>query len=341
MGLPDKCEIEIRRKFPRGARNLITDVPGVKVGQVTLIDQKQNIHTGVTAVLPHDRNLFKEKVMGGVSVINGFGKSVGLVQIEELGTIESPIIMTNTFSVGTALNAAVKYMLASNEDIGVSTGTVNCVVTECNDGELNDIRGMHVQESHVLEAIETASEQFSEGVVGAGTGMCCMGLKGGIGSASRLLTYDGREYTVGAILMSNFGMAGNLRIDGKHVDTAEPGQDTPEKGSVIIVIGTDIPFSERQLKRVAKRAVVGLSRTGSFLGNGSGDIAVAFSTGNLVPHYSEKRVLPMNMFHDNAIDKVFEAAAEAVEEAVISSLYHAETVTGIREKTVFGLRRYI
>ena len=341
MGLPDNCEVKIKNKFPKGKRNLITDVPGVKVGQVTLLDQEKDIHTGVTTILPHERNLFKEKVMGGVAVINGFGKSAGLVQIEELGTIESPIIMTNTFSVGTALNASVKYMLASNEDIGVSTGTVNCVVTECNDGEINDIRGMHVEEKHVFEALENTSDTFEEGAVGAGTGMCCMGMKGGIGSASRIIACNGKEYTVGAILMSNFGMAGNLRIDGKRIDTTELEKNAAEKGSVIIVIGTDIPFSERQLKRVARRAVIGLGRTGSFLGNGSGDIAVAFSTGNIVPHYSEENILPVKMFHDGAIDKVFEATAEVVEEAVISSLYHAETVTGIRKKTVFALSRYI
>lgn len=341
MGLPDKCEISIKSKFPRGEKNLITDVPGVKVGQVTLQDQEKNIHTGVTAVLPHERNLFQEKVVGGVAVINGFGKSAGLVQVEELGTIESPIVMTNTFSIGTALNATIKHMLAANEDIGVSTGTVNCIVTECNDGDINDIRGMHVEEKHVFEALENASDSFEEGAVGAGTGMCCMGLKGGIGSASRILECNDKKYTIGAILMSNFGMAGNLRIDGKRIDTTEPAPEAVEKGSVIIVIGTDIPFSARQLKRIARRAVIGLGRTGSFLGNGSGDIAIAFSTGNIIPHYSKENILPVKMFHDSALDKVFEATAEVVEEAVISSLYHAETVTGIRNKTVYALQRYI
>ena len=275
MGLPKDCKVDLQNKFPKGKRNLISDVPGVKVGHVTLKDDEKFIHTGVTAILPHEGNLFQEKVAAGACVINGFGKSAGLVQIEELGTIETPILMTNTLSVGAGLNGLIQYMLKDNEDIGVSTGTVNCVVTECNDGELNDIRGMHVKEEHVLKALEKADEEFTEGGVGGGTGMCCMGLKGGIGSASRIITCNEKEYTLGAIVMSNFGVLGNLRIDGKRIKTELPKEDKPEKGSIIIVLGTDIPLSDRQLKRIAKRATVGLARVGSFLGNGSGVIAKA------------------------------------------------------------------
>ncbi len=249
--------------------------------------------------------------------------------------------MTNTLSVGAGLNGLIQYMLKDNEDIGVSTGTVNCVVTECNDGELNDIRGMHVKEEHVLKALEKADEEFTEGGVGGGTGMCCMGLKGGIGSASRIITCNEKEYTLGAIVMSNFGVLGNLRIDGKRIKTELPKEDKPEKGSIIIVLGTDIPLSDRQLKRIAKRATVGLARVGSFLGNGSGDIAIAFSNGNRIPHYSKEDVLETKMFHDNAMDKLFDATAEVVEEAVISSMYHAETTKGIRNKVLYGLREFI
>ena len=267
MGLPKDCKVDLQNKFPKGKRNLISDVPGVKVGHVTLKDDEKFIHTGVTAILPHEGNLFQEKVAAGACVINGFGKSAGLVQIEELGTIETPILMTNTLSVGAGLNGLIQYMLKDNEDIGVSTGTVNCVVTECNDGELNDIRGMHVKEEHVLKALEKADEEFTEGGVGGGTGMCCMGLKGGIGSASRIITCNEKEYTLGAIVMSNFGVLGNLRIDGKRIKTELPKEDKPEKGSIIIVLGTDIPLSDRQLKRIAKRATVGLARVGCFLGN--------------------------------------------------------------------------
>ena len=338
MGIPNNSKIKLRRKFRKGELNLITDVPGVKVGQVTITDSEKNVHTGVTAILPREGNIFRNKVLAGTSVINGFGKSVGLVQIDELGTIETPIIMTNTFGVGTALNALTKYMLDENPEIGVSTGTVNCIVTECNDGEINDIRGMHVTEKDVLDAISNADLTFEEGVAGSGTGMICMDMKGGIGSASRVLEIEGKDYTIGAILMSNFGMKGNLRINGTPVEDRFALNEGPEKGSCIIIIGTDIPMNERQLRRVAKRATVGLARTGSFLGNGSGDIAIAFSNGNTVPHFTDKKILEVRMYNDDKIDDIFEATAEAVEECVISSLYHAETVTGIRNKKVLSLK---
>lgn len=341
MGLPKQCEVELNNKYTKGVKNLITDVPGVKVGQITVEDEGKYIHTGVTAVFPHSGNLFKEKVPAAVSVINGFGKSVGLVQIEELGNIETPILMTNTFGVGTALNALLRYMLEQNEDIGATTCTVNGVVTECNDGELNDIRGMHLREEHVREALENAASDFEEGAVGGGTGMICMGMKGGIGSASRILEADGKEYTIGALVMSNFGFFGNLRIDGKLIGTERREPSGPEKGSIIMLIGTDLPLSDRQLRRLAKRATVSLGRTGSYLGSGSGDIAIAFSNANLIPHYSEKSVLHADYLFENKIDKVFEATAEAVEEAIISAMYHAHTMSGIRDKTVYSLKEYL
>ena len=340
MGLPQNSGLEIYSKRDRGARNLITDVPGVKVGQVTI--QHGEVNTGVTAVLPHGGNLFQEKVMAGVSVINGFGKSAGLVQIEELGTIESPIILTNTLSTGTALTAMVKYMMAQNPDIGVSTGTVNCVVTECNDGRLNDIRGLHVREDDVLQAVDSASEDFVEGAEGGGTGMVCLGLKGGIGSSSRTLQIDGQLYTVGALVMSNFGEAGNLVIGGRHIDTRKCSEDCKkDTGSIIIIIATDVPLSERQLKRVAKRSMIALGRVGSYCGNGSGDIAIAVTTANRQPHYSSRNILDTKMFYDENIDCVFEAAVEAVEESILSSLYHAETTTGVRGSTYIGLREFL
>lgn len=341
MGLPKNCELNLFEKYGKGKKNLITDVPGVKVGHVTI--HEGDINTGVTAVLPHDGNLFQDKVMAGQAVINGFGKSTGLVQIEELGTIETPIIMTNTLSVGTALTALSKYMLEQNEDIGVSTGTVNCVVTECNDSRLNDIRGFHITEEHVREAIDNAGEDFKEGAVGAGSGMCCLGFKGGIGSASRIVQIDGSDYTLGAIVMSNFGASGNLVIGGDHVGKRikEQNPTIKDEGSIIILIATDIPLSERQLKRVAKRAMISLGRVGSYCGNGSGDIAIAFTTANRCSHYSEKSILPMRMFYDEKIDTIFEAAVEAVEESIISSLYHAETTKGIRGNEYKSLREYL
>ena len=287
MGLNKESGIKIGRGTP-GKRNLITDVPGVKVGHVTVRDGA-DINTGVTAILPHEGNIFQDKVMAASCIINGFGKTMGLVQVEELGTIETPIVMTNTLSIGTAANALIKYMLQQNEDIGVKTGTVNPLICECNDGVLNDIRGLHVTEDHVFQALANCGEEFEEGVVGSGTGMCCLGLKGGIGSASRIVKLDDQEYTVGALVMSNFGGAGRLMIEGRHMgqeikDKLEAQQD---KGSIIMLIATDIPLSERQLKRVARRAGVGLARTGSYYGNGSGDIAIAFTTAKV----NDKRIV--------------------------------------------------
>lgn len=339
MGLPENSGFDLHAKWPRGERDLITDVPGVKVGHVTL--KEGDVHTGVTAVLPHGGNCFQDKVMAGVSVINGFGKSVGLIQIQELGTIETPILLTNTLSVGTACEELTRYMLEGNPDIGVTTGTVNCVVTECNDGRLNDIRGLHVRPEHVREALANAGEDFEEGAVGGGTGMVCLGLKGGIGSASRRVEVDGQTYTVGALVMSNFGAPGNLIIGGKHYDTNLGRDERKDEGSIIMLLATDIPLNERQLSRLAKRSMVALGRVGSYCGNGSGDIAIAFTTANRLPHYSEKNILETRMFYDENIDRVFVAGVEAVEEAIISSLYHAETTTGIRGNCYLGLRDFV
>lgn len=339
MGLPENSGFDLHAKWPRGEWDLITDVPGVKVGHVTL--KEGDVHTGVTAVLPHGGNCFQDKVMAGVSVINGFGKSVGLIQIQELGTIETPILLTNTLSVGTACEELTRYMLEGNPDIGVTTGTVNCVVTECNDGRLNDIRGLHVRPEHVREALANASEDFEEGAVGGGTGMVCLGLKGGIGSASRRVEVDGQTYTVGALVMSNFGAPGNLIIGGKHYDTNLGRDERKDEGSIIMLLATDIPLNERQLSRLAKRSMVALGRVGSYCGNGSGDIAIAFTTANRLPHYSEKNILETRMFYDENIDRVFVAGVEAVEEAIISSLYHAETTTGIRGNCYLGLRDFV
>lgn len=337
MGLPENDKINIVNKYKKGKKNLITDVPGVKVGHVTLRSSDKNIHTGVTAVVPAEGNLFKEKVAAGVAVLNGFGKSAGLIQVKELGTIEAPLVLTNTFSVGRALDALIKYMLEQNEDIGVSTGTVNCLALECNDGELNDIRGMHVTEAHVREAIDTASEDFDEGDTGAGTGMICMELKGGIGSASRTVPLGGKEYTLGALVLSNFGVAGNLRIDGVRIPAKAVNTEEGDKGSTIIIIGTDIPMDSRQLERTASRAAASLGRVGSFMGTGSGDIAVAFSNGNRIKHYGDD-FTELKTISESTVDKVFEMAVESVEEAIISSLYHAHSVTGIRNKKVDCLK---
>lgn len=328
-------------KLPKGKNNLITDVKGVKVGHKTL--DNGNIKTGVTAIIPHSDNIFREKLICSSYVINGFGKSIGLVQINELGTLETPIILTNTLSVGTCSTSLVKYMLKENEDIGVTTGTVNPVVCECNDGYLNDIRGLHVKEEDVFDAIENAEINFKEGNIGAGTGMSCYQLKGGIGSASRVLKLDDKEYTIGSLVLSNFGLKEDLLVDGIKVGEKilEKESEELEKGSIIIILATDIPMNERQLKRIAKRVPIGLARTGSHIGNGSGDIVIAFSTANRIKHYEDKDIVSIKIINENIIDKVFRGVIECVEEAVISSLLHSEKTIGTSEHKRESLKKYI
>ena len=298
--------------LPKGARDKISDVPGVTVGHCTLADGV--VQTGVTALLPHQGDVFHEKVLAASYVINGFGKTTGLVQIDELGTLETPILFTNTLSV-------------------------NPVVCECNDCGLNDIRGLHVTEAHVFAALADCKADFAEGAVGAGRGMRCHGLKGGIGSASRVVELDGKPYTMGALVLSNHALFDDLIVAGTPIHTLLGDSIPPheDKGSIITVLATDIPLSERQLRRLCRRALVGLSRTGSYCGNGSGEIVIAFTTANRVPHYSEKALLPMTLLHDDAINPLFRAVAECVEESVLSSLLHAETVTGNHGQTFRSL----
>ena len=340
MGLEAAWNIHIGQ-MPAGPRDLISDVPGVTVGHCTL--REGEVQTGVTAVLPHGGNLFQDKVLAACHVINGFGKSMGLIQIEELGTIETPIVLTNTLSAGTAYTALVRYMLSRNSDIGDATGTVNPIVCECNDGYINDIRGLHIQESHVMEALDRCGPDFEEGAVGAGRGMSCHQMKGGIGSASRVMTIEGKTYTIGALLLTNHAVKDDLMIAGdpigRRIPDVRPREE--DKGSCIILLATDAPLSERQLKRVCKRSVVGLSRTGSYIGNGSGEIAIAFTTANRVPHYPRQSVLPLQMLHDDNINTIFRAAAEAVEEAVLSSMLHAGTITGFKGRRLLSLSEFI
>lgn len=339
MGI-DNIKLKIG-KLPSGEKNLITDVKGIKVGHKTLDNGK--IKTGVTAIIPHSDNIFKEKLMCSSYVINGFGKSIGLVQIDELGTLETPIILTNTLSVGTCSTALVKYMLKENEDIGVTTGTVNPVVCECNDGYLNDIRGLYVKEEDVFEAIESAKSEFQEGNVGAGTGMSCYHLKGGIGSASRIIKLDDKNYTIGSLVLSNFGLKEDLIVDGIKLGEKilESENEELEKGSIIIILATDIPLNERQLKRIAKRVPIGLARTGSHIGNGSGDIVIAFSTANRIKYYETSDIVNIKILNENIIDKVFRGVIECVEESVISSMLHSNETIGAFEHKRESLKKYI
>ncbi|AEH25385.1 DmpA family aminopeptidase [Pyrococcus yayanosii] len=344
MKAPD-LGIRIGRLEP-GKRNSISDVKGVKVGHVTLIKGegklvpgKGPVRTGVTAILPHEGNIYKEKLLAGAFVMNGYSKPVGLVQVWELGTIETPIILTNTLSIGTAVEGLLDYVLEENEDIGVTTGSVNPIVLECNDSYLNDIRGRHVRREHVVEAIRNASEDFEEGAVGAGTGMSAFEFKGGIGSASRIVEVEGRKYTVGALVLTNFGKREDLTIAGVPVGLelrGYPGRGESGKGSIIMVVATDAPLTARQLNRLAKRAAVGLARTGGYAYNGSGDIALAFSTTNKIKHY-EKEPIEIKAIPDSVISPLFKAAAEAVEEAIINSLLQARTMTGRDNRIRYAL----
>ena len=341
MGIESKWNIKIG-KMETGPRNKISDVEGVTAGHCTLADG--SVQTGVTAILHHQGNIFRDKVMAACHVINGFGKTAGLVQIEEMGCIETPIVMTNTLSVGEAYTALVKYMLAENPDIGETTGSVNPVVCECNDSTLNDIRGLHVKEEHVFEALANCCEDFEEGAVGAGRGMCCHELKGGIGSASRVFQLDNKTYTLGALVMSNHALYKDLMVGDKAVgkDFVHPSYEENDKGSIITILATDVPLSERQLKRVCRRAAVGLSRTGSYMANGSGEIVIGFTTANRIPHYPESQILNGKFVADDCMNVIFRAAAEVVEESVISSMLHAEAVTGkggVRKESLANILR--
>jgi D-aminopeptidase len=322
--------------LPPGPLNAITDVAGVRVGHVTLLQEDGPVRTGVTAVLPHGGNLFREKVAAAVHVINAFGKAVGTTQVAELGVIETPVVLTNTLSIGAAFEGVVRHALRHNPEIGRGTGSVNPLVAECNDSYLNDIRGLCVRPEHVLEAIEKAAPgPVREGVVGAGTGMSCYGWKGGIGTASRRVDATGSGYTLGVLVLANFGRAVDLVIDGVRVgETITPPRQrraaSPAAGSCIVLIATDAPTTARQLGRLARRAQTGLARTGSFGEHGSGEYAVAWSTARTVPHWPAGPTLSaLELAEDGpAIDALFQAVVEATEEAVINALFTANTLDG-------------
>lgn len=327
-----------------GKNNSIADVNGVKVGHSTLDDGE--IKTGVTVILPHEGNIFKDKLIAASHVINGFGKTTGLVQIDELGTLETPIVLTNTLSVGSAHEALIRYMLEHNNDIGNTTGSVNPIIGECNDGELNDIRGLHVKQEHVLEAINNCTESFLEGNVGAGTGMICYDLKGGIGSSSRIVELGGRQYTIGVLVLSNFGSLEDFVLNKDPIglrikEALNKKESTEDKGSVIAILATDIPLSARQLKRVIKRIQSGIARTGSYTGNGSGEVCIGFSTANVIKHYESEDIFSINVMNDDKLNMVFKATVEATEEAVINSLICSATTIGKGNKKVYGLKEFM
>jgi len=323
--------------LPTGPLDAITDVAGVEVGQTTII-RGDNIRTGVTAVLPHAGNLYREKVPGAIFVGNGFGKLAGATQVDEMGDIEAPILLTSTTSVARAADALISYMLSlpGNEDVL----SINPVVGETNDGYLSDIRGRHISPDDVFTAVRNAKGgPVDEGAVGAGTGTVAFGWKGGIGTASRRLTANLGGYTVGVLVQTNYG--GVLTIAGapvgqelgqyylrKELEQAGNGKDKAD-GSCMIIVATDAPLDARNLKRLAARAWLGIARTGSAGSNGSGDYVISFSTAPQVRIHTNDKALTRNveLMPSDALSPLFQAVIEATEEAVYNSMFKATTMT--------------
>ncbi|UHL63891.1 P1 family peptidase [Paralcaligenes sp. KSB-10] len=330
-----------------GPLNLISDVAGVTVGHATLADAA--VQTGVTVIRPHPGDMFRDKVPAAATVLNGFAKSVGLLQLGELGVLETPIALTNTFGVASVAQAQIRQAIAANPEIGRELPTVNPLVFECNDGYLNDIQAMAVAERDYLAACHCAQSGFEQGAVGAGRGMSCFQLKGGIGSASRLtrpIKEMDAAYTVGTLVLANFGKLPMLTVAGQAVGrtlqaAADQYDDSPEKGSIILIVATDAPLDARQLRRLSLRAGVGLARTGSVFGHGSGDLALAFSTSYTVPHTPERGMPGVPMLHDVLLDPLFQACAEAVEQAILNALWSAASVTGRDGNRRLGITEFI
>lgn len=326
-------------RMPRGQLNSIGDVPGVRVGHCTIDTERHK--TGVTVILPCEDDIFKSKMVAAQHVINGFGKTMGLMQIAELGTLETPIALTNTLNVGKVHDAMVEYMCSQAEKNGYAITSVNPVVCECNDASLNDIRVRAVGEQEVFAAIAGAAASFAEGDVGAGKGMTCHDLKGGIGTSSRIIDIDGEQFTLGVLVQTNHGSLSDLRIDGQPVGMdieRRIHEDTPDQGSCIMIVATDLPLTSRQLTRVIRRCSVGLARLGSYIGHGSGEVMVGFSTANRIPE--QAGCIALRCIHECHINKAFRAAAEATEEAVLRSMYYAGTVTGYSGKVRHSLSEF-
>jgi D-aminopeptidase len=347
----------------KGRLNKISDVEGVLVGHCAIDTETHK--TGVTYIAPGAANPFARKLPAAAHVLNGFGKSMGLIQIEELGCVETPLFLTNTLNIGLVHDAAVGAMIERCGREGIELRSVNPIVLECNDSNLNDIRERAVKAEHVQSAIADARADFAEGDVGAGKGMICHGLKGGIGSASRLFELDGKTYTLGILALTNHGRLPDLAVGGKPIGraiaTAQEAQiaqaaqeaqvaraaeaaaavaaDAPDRGSVILVYATDAPLSSRQIKRVIKRGSVGLARLGSFIGHGSGEVFVGFSTAYSVS--GESDIIPAAMVREEKLDILFRAAAECAEESTLNSMVCAGAVTGFRGRRCESLASYM
>lgn len=332
-------------RLPTGRFNAITDVPDVRVGHLTLVEGsgplkpgRGPVRTGVTAIIPHGGNLFRERVMAAIAVLNGSGEVTGRAFVDEMGELDSPIFLTNSFNVPIVADAAISYMIRRVPDLGINGGYVHPVVAECSDMMLNDIQGRHIRPEHVWKALESASSgPVQEGCVGGGTGLVCYQFKSGIGTASRLCTTGGRSYTVGVLAMPNHGLRHQLRVDGVPVGELVSTEVPPwlQEGSVVLVVATDAPLTPRQLDRLAKRAMLGLARTGATARNGSGDMVIAFSTGNRLER--EHPVHALRFLNNLVLDPLFEAVVEATEEAILNALTMAESMTGRDGRTVSAL----
>ncbi len=323
--------------LPTGPHNAITDVAGVLVGHTTLNsdDDGSVARTGVTVIHPNWRRIFEERVVGNAFVLNGAGELSGITQVSEWGLIETPLTLTNTMSVGICSRGVVDYMLNRHEGIGDQHDVLIPLVGECDDSWLNDVSAQHVTTEHVREALERAAGgPVPEGNVGAGTGMITCDLKSGIGTSSRVVQVGDELLTVGVLVLSNFGTVDQLRVDGapfgRHLERLGYGDDARRVnyGSIIVAVATDAPLIPQQLGRVAKRAALGIGRCGSTANHGSGEIIVAWSTGNLVPRRSATHRFTWDVLADEAINPIYAATVEATEEAIVNSLFAAETMTG-------------
>lgn len=341
--------------LPPGPLNAITDVRGVRVGQVTLDHGEGKlrpgegpVRTGVTAILPHGGDLWRDKVPAATWVLNGTGEMTGSIWINTQGALEVPILLTNTMNIGRVMDGVVAYMLKRYPDIGIGDDVVAPTVAECDDSTLNDSRGLHVSVADTVRAIETAREgPVAEGAVGAGTGMMAFDFKGGIGTASRLLSPGQGGWTVGVLVNSNMDVRRNLVIDGvpvgreiadlKPIENNTGENDGDDDGSIIIVLATDAPLDHLKLQRLASKAALGLARTGAVSRHGSGDIVLAFSTGNRVPHQPKPLTYKMTVVADKHLNPIFQAAEEATEEAILNALTMATTTVGRDGNTAHAL----
>lgn len=328
-------------KMKRGKHNKITDVKGVKVGHFTIDTDEHK--TGCTVIIPGTENPYINRPACSSFVINGFGKTTGLVQIEELGELESPIVLTNTLNVGLMQDALTAYMISKCGEEGIELKSFNPVVAECNDSYLNNIAERVVKQEHLFAAFENADDDFSEGDVGAGKGMSCYQLKGGIGSASRLMEYDSKSFTLGVLVLTNHGLLEDLTVNGEkigeRIKTELAVTKEKDKGSMITIIATDVPLDSRQLKRICKRVQNGIARTGSYTSHGSGEIIIAFSTGNFYHKYSSC-FQNMKVLHDKHLDTLFQATSESTEEAILNSMLCAKPVIGFQGNHRNSLKQF-